>query len=682
MKIIRGGWLSIYSLDHIIITMFTLIITIQITILPTKTVHCNSNSSSSSSSSSGSSSSRSVIKNVVACGENEILLHNRRTCKCPFFQFNGRCMRKRYQTTINATVEQLLLQSRHLLGNEPILLTIDATNYEAMRALAAALSPLVKSAGTVVTTQVVDAMDVLVGGEPSATMEIVNASVSGVVLTLTVEFRLPDVDFFFWFVHLGTSPAPCPPFDAMDRCCRGDMGPEFLTAGVDCSSSSHYSAVGQMQRFVDAWDGQLSVEQERFTISIDLEKHKVPLVVGKKTTASSSTYSLGIGMVVFGRLAQNTESRVEIQLNNTVTSTSVGVFQYSGIEYSRLQLETCGGTPVFMHLVVKAANISAVQSVRFKVGDDNDSIWRLPDCTAKLSPWVGSKNAMMGCNVSIDSEFVDVYAPLLLDQNSSSGGNNNNNYSFGGSSSISSVTLYALLARGPVLTRVVARVDGSGVMEHCNKPVVVSSGSSSSDRKQQQQPQYTVDVLQGNRVKYSGHADFVQLTDVAALTLRVRSASASNSSYSPKMYSIDNISVVYSLVNSSVILGLMPDGKVSNELEALCDSGNVCLIETLLENGVCSTHDKCEVQGDNGVFVMPLYPWGMDSLRKEGTYTAMLMDIKQQQVDETTTTSKEEAVHNNYKNNNNTNNNTKNNNQTSSSSLIITRRLLNWLGFG
>ena len=556
-----------------------------------------------------------------------------------------------------------------------MLLTIDATNYESMRALAAALSPLVKSAGTVVTSQVVDAMDMLVGGEPSATMEIVNASVSGVVLTLTVEFRLPDVDFFFWFMHLGSSPAPCPPFDTMDRCCRGDMGEEFLTVGVDCSSSR--DAVEQMKRFVvDAWGGQLFMDQERFTVSIDLEKHKVPSVVvvsGGTTTTTTTIYSLGIGMVVFGRLAQNTESRVEIQLNNTVTSTSVvGAFRYSGIEFSRLQLETCGGKRVFMHLVVKAANISAVQSLRYKVGDDdnnnNDATWRLPDCVT-LSPWIGGGGGktmtMMGCNVSIDSEFVDVYAPL--DQN------NNNTISGGG------VTLYALLlARGPVLTRVVARVDGGSVVEHCNQPVVIRPTTTTADvgllDGNDQRKNYIVDVLQGNRVKYSGRDDFVQLTDVAALTLRVRSSS-SNSSSSLSLslmyqYSIDNISVVYSLVNSSIILSLMPHGKVSKELEALCDSGNVCLIENLLENGVCSTHDKCEVQGVNGVFVMPLYPWGMDSLRKDKTYTAMLMDIKEEIIVvvggvPTTTTTTATADNNN------------NNNRTSSSSSL--RRILSWI---
>jgi hypothetical protein len=517
------------------------------------------------------------------CTENEILLRNR-TCYCPFFQFNGRCMRKRFQTTVNATLNQMMsAASRHLLADSPMILTIDATNYEAMQTLAASLSPLMVGGGTVVTT-VADAMDTLVGGEPSASMEIVNASVSGTVLTLTVEYRLPAVDFFFWFMHFGSAPTPCPPFDVMDGCCRGNMGPEFLTVGVDCSS---HDPIVQMEQFVTAWDGK-QTSQEKFTISVDLEKRKVPSV----SSNGATIYRLGIGMVVFGRLAQNTESRVEIQLNHSVTSTSVGSFQYSGIEFSRLTLETCGGEAVFMHLVIKAANIEAVQSIRFQVNDTGN--WVQPDCVQRR--WV--QGTALGCNVSIDSEFVSVHVPLPT----------------GFKSGAAAATLYVLLAKGPVLTRVVARADGA-VTEHCKSPVVISPGT--------HQKQYTVEVLQGNRVKYAGQADFVQLTDVAALTLRM----VSNSSV--YRYSIDNISVVYSLVNSSIILGLMPEGKVTPELERLCDSGNVCLIETLMESGQCSTHEKCEVQGANGVFVMPLYPWGMDSLRKEGTYTAMLVDIKE-----------------------------------------------------
>ena len=72
----------------------------------------------------------------------------------------------------------------------------------------------------------------------------------------------------------------------------------------------------------------------------------------------------------------------------------------------------------------------------------------------------------------------------------------------------------------------------------------------------------------------------------------------------------------------------MPQGKVTPELEDLCDSGHVCLIETLLQDGVCQTQEKCEVQGDNGLFLMPLYPWGRSTL-KTGTYTVMVSDIKE-----------------------------------------------------
>jgi len=488
-------------------------------------------------------------------------------------------MRRRYQTTVNATLDQLQA-ARHLLGVEPILITLDATNYEAMRALSASLAPLV-SAGTVVTS-VVDSMDVMVGGEPSAAMEIVNASVSGTVLTLTVEYRLPAADYFFWFMHFGSLPAPCPPFDAMDGCCRGDMGSESLTTGVDCSSRD---ALEHMERFVAEWDGRW-VGQDQFTVSVDLERRKVPSVVSNGATI----YRLGIGMVGFGRLAQNTESRVEIQLNNSITSTSVGAFQFSGVEFSRLHLEKCGsGGLVSMHLVIKAANITSVQSLRWS--KDEGEEWKQPQ---------------QGCNVTIDSDFVDIQVPTQAHE-------------------LRSATLYALLSRGgQVLTRVVARADGDSVTELCPEAVVIPPG--------RHQREYTIDVLQGNRVKYSGQEDFVQLTDVAALTLRVRSNS------SVYRYSIDNISVVYSLVNASIILGLMPQGKVTPALEELCDSGNVCLIETLLESGVCATHEKCEVQGENGVFVMPLYPWGTETLKKNGTYTAMLTEIKETLVSQTTNT--------------------------------------------
>ena len=221
------------------------------------------------------------------CGENEILLRNR-TCMCPFFQFNGRCMRRRYQATVNTTMAQIQGAARHLL-TENMLITIDATNHEAMTALGSSLM----SIGTVVTA-VVDGLDILVGGEPSATMEITNATVSGKTLTVTVDYRLPAVDFFFWFVHFGSAPAPCPPFDAMDRCCMGDMGREFQTHGVDCSGDP----VGQMERFIAKWGGQHDPAQQRFTLSVELGQ--APSVV----LNGASVHRLGVGMVVFGRLVR------------------------------------------------------------------------------------------------------------------------------------------------------------------------------------------------------------------------------------------------------------------------------------------------------------------------------------------------------------------------------------------
>jgi hypothetical protein len=40
------------------------------------------------------------------CPTNEILLRNR-TCFCPFFKFNNQCLRQRFQTTVNATLDEL-----------------------------------------------------------------------------------------------------------------------------------------------------------------------------------------------------------------------------------------------------------------------------------------------------------------------------------------------------------------------------------------------------------------------------------------------------------------------------------------------------------------------------------------------------------------------------------------------
>ena len=299
-------------------------------------------------------------------------------------------------------------------------------------------------------------------------------------------------------------------------------------------------------------------------------------------------------MVVFGTLAQNTESRVEIQLNASFTATSVmgGGFMYSFVEFSRLQLETCGGGGVVAHLVIKAGNVSSVGNIQYMQGS-GDGGWIQPNCSdGRIILWQFNQT-IQGCNVSIDPEFVHVYIPVP-------------------NTTTSTTTVYVLLQRGSILTRVAARTD-SAVVDLCPAPMVI--------RASQFERAFTIQVLQGGKSKYEGPVNLVQLTDVAALTMRVLSNSTAYK------YSFDNISVVYSLVDSTVVLSLMPDGKITPALEALCDNGNVCLIETLLESGVCQTDAKCEVQGD-AVFVMPLYPWGTASL-KNGTYTVMISDIKE-----------------------------------------------------
>jgi len=116
------------------------------------------------------------------------------------------------------------------------------------------------------------------------------------------------------------------------------------------------------------------------------------------------------------------------------------------------------------------------------------------------------------------------------------------------------------------------------VLQHCNAPLTINTTSHNA---------FDIVVTQGTKIKYSGPTQLVELTDVAALTLKIVSKS---SVYS---YAFDNVSVVYSLVDSSQVLARMPDGKVTPELEELCDAGNVCLIESLLQNGVCQTQEKC-----------------------------------------------------------------------------------------
>ena len=518
------------------------------------------------------------------CAANEILLHNS-TCHCPFFKFNSMCLRHRYQTTVNATLDSVLANSRHILGSDqPLLITIDASNTEAMQALADSLAQL-RNVGTVVT-RVVDSVDTLIGGDASATLEIVNVSVSSgsSVLTLTVDCRLPQVDFFFFYVHMGSaSDPPCPPFNA--GCCRGDMGAEFLTTATDCTANN---PLEQMDGFVGAWAGRYAVSGNRevFDISINLNRSDIPSVIEN----GARIMRMGVGMVVFGKLSQNTESRVELQLNSSSVTTSFGQFKYSFIEYTRLQLEGCGGA-VFAHLIVKASNVTSVQSIRFQSWDGGE--WVQPNCSTGAVT-LGDGRILSGCNVSISHDFVDIYMSMK------------------GIFLNKTTTLYTLLQKGAVLTRVVAKTDNT-VLQHCNAPLTINTTTHNA---------FDIVVSQGSKLKYSGPAQLVELTDVAALTLKIVSKS------SIYAYAFDNVSVVYSLVDSSQVLSRMPGGKVTPELEELCDSGNVCLIESLLLNGVCQTQEKCELQGDNGLFVMPLYPWGRSTL-KTGTYTVMVSEIKE-----------------------------------------------------
>ena len=530
----------------------------------------------------------------TACPANEILLRNN-TCHCPFFKFNGICMRHRYQTTVNATLDSVLTHTRHLLGTDPVMITIDASNAEAMQALADSLAPL-RSVGTVVT-RIVDSVDTLVGGDASATLEIVNVSVSSgsSVLTLTVDCRLPLVDFFFFYVHLGSGTAtpPCPPFGT--GCCRGDMGSEFITTTVDCTANN---PLQQMDAFVSAWKGQYVSQNSRelFTISIEMNRSDI----ASSLENSARIVRLGLGMVVFGKLAQNTESRVELQLNSSSVATSFGQFRYSFIEYTRLQLEGCEGV-VFAHLIVKASNVTGVQSLRFQGWDGGE--WNTPNCSSGAVMLQGI-TLLSGCNVSITSDFVDIYLSMkgiLINKTTS---------------------LYVLLQRGPVLTRVVAKTDNT-ILQHCNAPIIINTTQHNA---------FDIEVTQGSQIKYTGPPKLVELTDVAALNLKIVSKS------SIYAYAFDNVSVVYSLVESSQVLSRMPNGKITPELEALCDAGNVCLIETLLQNGMCQTMEKCEQQGSKGLFVMPLYPWGRSTL-KTGTYTVMVSDIKETVIPEQPTPS-------------------------------------------
>jgi hypothetical protein len=492
-------------------------------------------------------------------------------------------LRQRYQTTVNTTFEALQ-SARHLLGMGSLLLTIDSTNYEAMQAIGTVLQG-VANIGTVVTG-VVDSLDTLVGSEPIATMEISNLTVIGTRAIVVVEYRIPLVDFFFFYLHLGTTPPPCPPFDIMGSCCRGMMGIEFRTVGVDCTADP----LAQMDLFIELWGG-VRIDDYHFSITVDLLT--VPSV---PSGVNGRLHKFGIGMVVFGALAQNTEARVEVQLNTSASIVSTGFFQFSFVDFARLQLETFeDNSTVFAHLLIKASNVSAVQNLLIGTSEDGPLL-PLSNCSRQVNVSCfahASWRMVSACNVTIDPEFIDVtiLLPAVAQQ----------------------TLVYALLSRGTSLARVLVKTDAT-VMQRCPKPVVQVEPSS--------QDGFTVQVLQQGKELYSGPTQLVNLTEVALLTLRI------NTNSSVWHYSFDNISVVYSLVEAEQILDLMVRGKVTPALEALCDDGSTCIIEQLLLKGVCQTDSKCEWQG-NDLVVMPLYPWGVASLRN-GACTILMTDIKEE----------------------------------------------------
>jgi hypothetical protein len=170
-------------------------------------------------------------------------------------------------------------------------------------------------------------------------------------------------------------------------------------------------------------------------------------------------------MVVFGRLAQNTEARVELVLNSTVTATSFGAFQDSGVEYTRLQLEWCGASEVYAHLIIKASGIEAIQNLRYQTWDGGE--WRIPACS---NTWVYMGGIpLTGCNVSIEPDFVEFYVSMQ------------------GIPVNTTITLYVLLQRASVLTRVVAKTNNP-ILNHLNSPLVIESTSHDA---------FTIIVMQG-----------------------------------------------------------------------------------------------------------------------------------------------------------------------------------------
>jgi hypothetical protein len=239
--------------------------------------------------------------------------------------------------------------------------------------------------------------------------------------------------------------------------------------------------------------------------------------------------------------------------------------------------------------MVKAVGVEAVQSLRYSTSEHEE--FRVPNCSTLSNYTQCGQSVYIGCNVTIDPEFVEVLIPLPA---------------------ITPVTLvYVLLSKGASLTRVLAKTDDA-VLQHC-KPVIHANAHTLDT--------FTVEILQLGETIYAGPVRLVNLTDVSLVTMRLHSLSNDTS------FKFDNISAVYSLVDAAVVISLMPNGVITPQLEALCEEGRVCVIETLLANGVCQSDSKCEWQGDDLV-LLPVYPWNQDSY-KGGAYTVMLMEIRE-----------------------------------------------------
>jgi hypothetical protein len=307
-------------------------------------------------------------------------------------------------------------------------------------------------------------------------------------------------------------------------------------------------------------------------------------------TAQQQVYRFGVGMVVFGRLAQNTESRIEVLAKPSLTVASSGFFQYSFVESAHLQLEAYGPL-VFARMIVKASGVSSVDSLRYAISDGGEFL--LPRCASRQYSQCGQ--TAVGCDVVVDSDFVEVVVPLNIT-----------------ATPPATVLVYALLARGSSLARVLAKTDGT-VLQHCRAPIDVNSHTKDS---------FYLEILQRGRTLYTGPAQLVvNLTDdVALLTLRLHPL------VGDATFRFDNVSVVYSLAPAEQITALMsPDGRITPRLQALCEGGSVCIIETLLRQGVCQSAAKCEWQGTDLV-VMPLYPWKGAALAG-GAFTVMACDV-------------------------------------------------------